>query len=278
MSAFVGEYIGTAVMMLFISGAIGSVILKRSKVHGEGWLIIVLGVGIGVTFGVYCTYNISGAHLNPAITIALATAALFPWNEVFSYIVAQILGAMTGTFLAYLTYLGQWKYTEDKITNLAFFATIPEVENKVHNMITEIIATFILVFGILIIVENNVSSELFPILVGLLVMGIGCALGGATGYAINPARDLGPRILHAILPLPHKGKSHWDYVVVPILGPIIGGILGALTFNGFFKWNGFFTLMIILAALSILIISLGYCKTYKIEVKNYEKLKEELHE
>lgn len=276
MSPFLGEFIGTAIIMVFISGSIGSVILSRSKAQGSGWIVIVLGVGIGVAIGIYSVVNISGAHLNPAITIALASIGLFSWESVIPYIIAQILGAMTGTTLAYLAYFGQWKYTEDETINLAFFATIPEVENKIFNLLTEIIATFFLMFGLLVIIEHGVSSDFFPILIGVLIIAIGFALGGATGYAINPARDFGPRILHAILPLPNKGSSQWKYAWIPVFGPILGAVLGAITFHGFFRWNGTVTLIIVLVSLFTITLLLSKLYHRKDEHKNIVEIEKQV--
>lgn len=256
MSPFVGEVIGTMIIMIFISGAIGAVVLKQSKAHEAGWLVIVFGVGLGIAIAIYAVGDISGAHLNPAITIGLASIGAFPWSEVPQYILAQLIGAALGSTIAYLAYHPHWKKTENAELKLVFFATTPAVPNRFANVMTEMIGTFVLVFGILAIGVNEFTEGLNPLVIGFLLVAIGCSLGGPTGYAINPARDLGPRIAHALLPIPGKGKSGWDYAWIPIIGPIVGSVLGAITYDGLYNGKALLTLGgIVLIVLSLVVVS-----------------------
>jgi glycerol uptake facilitator protein len=174
--------------------------------------------------------RISGAHINPAVTIALAAVGKFPWSDVPLYIVGQFIGAFIGAVLVWLAYYPHWAETPDPALKRAVFCTAPNIRNYPLNFITEVIGTFMLVFGVLAIVANNLPAGWVPLLVGFLVWAIGLSLGGPTGYAINPARDLGPRIAHAVLPIPGKGDSDWGYSWVPVVGPIVGGLIGALLF------------------------------------------------
>jgi glycerol uptake facilitator protein len=235
------EAIGTMMLVLLGNGVVANVVLNRTKGQNGGWIVITAGWGIAVAVAVYAVGRISGAHLNPAVSIALATIGSFPWAEVPGYIGAQMVGAIAGAVLVWLAYLPHWGLTEDPGTKLAAFATGPAVRSTAANCITEIIGTAVLMFGILAIAANAqtlskpgdvdlsfvFSRGLQPLLVGVLVLGIGLSLGGPTGYAINPARDLGPRIAHAILPIAGKGSSDWEYSWIPVIGPIVGGIAGA---------------------------------------------------
>ena len=243
MEQYIAEFVGTAILILLGDGVVANVLLKNSKGEASGWIVITLGWGMAVAVAVYTVGAVSGAHINPAVTIALATIGAFPLVDVPGYIIAQLLGAIVGAALVYATYLPHWGLTDDPALKLAVFSTGPEVREFPKNLITEIIGTAMLLLGVLGItagaggaVGANASEELAglygngiaPLIVGLLVLAIGLSLGGPTGYAINPARDLGPRIAHALLPIPGKGSSDWEYSWVPVVGPIIGGILGAL--------------------------------------------------
>jgi glycerol uptake facilitator protein len=234
MSAFVAELIGTMLLIIFGAGVVAGVSLKNSKAQNGGWIVVTAGWGLAVAMAVYAVGDFSGAHLNPAVTIGLAAIGQFPWADVPGYIVAQFIGAIIGSAVVWLHYLPHWKATEDPATKLGVFATGPAIKHTLGNLMSEIIGTFVLVLGILAIGANQLADGLNPLLVGLLIVAIGLSLGGPTGYAINPARDLGPRIAHAILPIAGKGSSNWGYAWIPVVGPIIGGIMGALFYANFF--------------------------------------------
>ncbi|MDN9011143.1 MIP/aquaporin family protein [Brevibacillus laterosporus] len=231
MSPFVGELVGTMLLIILGGGVVGGVVLNKSKAQHSGWIVITIGWGLAVTMGAYAVGGISGAHLNPALTIALAAIDRFAWADVPLYIVAQMIGAFLGAVIVWLHYLPHWKQTEDKGAKLAVFATDPAIPNTLGNLLSEIIGTFILVFGILAIGANKFVDGLNPFVVGLLIISIGVSLGGTTGYAINPARDLGPRLAHCLLPIAGKGTSNWSYAWIPVVGPIIGGVLAALFYK-----------------------------------------------
>jgi glycerol uptake facilitator protein len=236
LSIFGAEVIGTAILILLGNGVVAGVLLNQSKAQNAGWIVITFGWGMGVMVGAYAVGQFSGAHLNPAVTLGFASIGTTEWSDVPEYLAGEFVGAFIGATLVWLAYLNHWGATEDPGLKLACFSTAPAIRNPVANMITEVIGTFLLVFGILAIVDNGapVETGLAALLVGLLVFGIGLSLGGPTGYAINPARDLGPRIMHAILPIAGKGDSDWSYAWIPVLGPIIGGVLGALAFDLFY--------------------------------------------
>jgi glycerol uptake facilitator protein len=235
-SIFGAETIGTAILILLGDGVVAATLLVRSKAENGGWIVITWGWAIGVMAGVYAVGQFSGAHLNPAVTFGNALIGNTEWGDVPEYLAGEFAGAMIGAFLVWAAYLNHWRITEDPGLKLAVFCTAPAVRNTVNNLITEIIGTFLLVFGILAFLAHEPPGEnaLIGLLVALLVLGIGLSLGGPTGYAINPARDLGPRIMHAILPIPGKGDSDWGYSWIPVVGPLIGGGLGALAFDLFF--------------------------------------------
>ena len=249
MNPYIAEAVGTMILLLLGNGVVANVLLSRSKGQNSGWIVITIGWGVAVTIGVYSVGRISGAHLNPAVTIALATIGSFPWGNVPGYVAAQLIGAWLGALLVWLAYLPHWPLTEDAGAKLAVFSTGPAVRHPAANFVTEAIGTAMLLFGVLAIGANAegwaqagdvdlsqvFSRALQPLLVGILVLGIGLSLGGPTGYAINPARDLGPRIAHAMLPIAGKGTSDWAYAWTPVVGPIAGGIAGAAlyTFVGF---------------------------------------------
>jgi len=240
MGVYLAEFLGTLILILLGDGVVANVVLKKSKGEGGGWIVITAGWAFGVAVAVYITGWVSGAHINPAVTIALAVVGNIEWNIVPGYIIAQMLGAFTGAVLVYLAYKDHFAVTEEKDNKLGIFCTIPAIKNLVSNAITEIIGTVMLMIGVLGITnEHNDLGALSSLLVGLLVFAIGLSLGGPTGYAINPARDLGPRIAHAILPIPGKRDSDWGYALVPIIAPIIGGILGAFIYKFFLlNWGG----------------------------------------
>jgi glycerol uptake facilitator protein len=240
MSPFLGELLGTAILIIFGDGVVANVVLARTKGHDSGWIVITAGWAIAVTIAVYSVNAISGAHLNPAVTIALAAVGTIPWSQVPSYVSAQIIGGFLGAIIVWLTYLPHWKETADPAAKLAVFCTGPAIRNPGANILSEVIGTFALVLGLLTVLSpgnlvpgSDLAKGLSPVLVGAIVWGIGLSLGGSTGYAINPARDLGPRLAHAVLPIPGKGGSDWGYAWVPIVGPIIGGVLGAFAYNLF---------------------------------------------
>ena len=207
MNVFFAELIGTALLILLGNGVVAGVLLKNSKAEGAGWLVITVAWGLAVTFGVYAVGAVSGAHLNPAVTIALAATGAFEWAQVPVYIIAQMLGAVLGACLVYLHYLPHWAKTDDAGLKRAVFCTAPAERHTIGNFTSEFIGTFVLMFGLSALGANKFAEGLNPLAVGALVLSIGLSLGGTTGYAINPARDLGPRIAHALLPIPNKGDS-----------------------------------------------------------------------
>lgn len=228
---FLGEVVGTCLLVLIGDGVVAGVLLNKSKAQNSGWVVITWAWAMGVMVGVLGSLAVSGgvAHLNPAVTLGLAAADLgVEWGDVPTLIAGQFVGAFIGAILVYLAYLAHWGETEDPGLKLAVFSTGPAIRNTAANLITEIIGTALLVFGVVAIGQNDAANALGFLIVGLLVLGIGMSLGGPTGYAINPARDLGPRIIHAILPIPGKGGSDWVYSWIPVIGPVIGGIAGAL--------------------------------------------------
>ncbi len=236
MSIFTAELIGTAILILLGDGVVAAVLLSESKAQNSGWIVITFGWGIAVAVAVFAVFDFSTAHINPAVTIGLAAIGLTPWADVPLFIAGQFAGAMIGAGLVYLAYLPHFAATEDPGLKLAVFATGPAIRQTVPNIITEVIGTFLLVLGVLSVTSNQglAASGLGPLLVGFLVVGIGLSLGGPTGYAINPARDLGPRIMHAVLPIPGKGTSDWGYAWIPVLAPIIGGVMGAFAWYSLF--------------------------------------------
>lgn len=235
MTPFWGEFIGTMLLILLGDGVVAGVLLKGSKSEGAGWIVISLAWGLAVVMGIYAVGQISGAHLNPAVTLGLAAEGSFPWEKVPGYLLAQLLGAIVGAKLVWLHYLPHWSRTEDQSAKLAVFCTGPAIRSTWSNLLSEILGTFVLVGGVLFIGANKFTDGLNPIVVGALVVAIGMSLGGTTGYAINPARDLGPRIAYALLPITGKGGSDWGYAWIPVVGPIIGGMLGAAFYCAAFK-------------------------------------------
>jgi glycerol uptake facilitator protein len=236
LSIFGAEVIGTALLILLGNGVVACVLLNLSKGQNAGWIVITFGWGMGVMVAAFAVGQFSGAHLNPAVTIGFWVAGTIDGSDVPAYLAGEFVGAFIGAILVWLSYLDHWRETEDPGLKLACFSTAPAIRNPLSNMITEIIGTFVLVFGILAFFNNQATADtgLGPLIVGLLVLAIGLSLGGPTGYAINPARDLGPRIIHAILPIPGKGSSDWGYSWIPVAGPIVGGIIAALAYKLFF--------------------------------------------
>ena len=237
MNNFLFELIGTAFLILLGDGVVANVVLNKTKGNNGGWIVITLGWSIAVFVGVFVSAAQSGAHLNPAVTIGLAVADKFDWALVPTYIAGQFTGAMIGAFLVWVTYKKHFDETADADAKLAVFCNSPAIPNIPFNLATEIIGTFALVFGVLYIAGAHINDvevklgSLDALPVALLVLGIGLSLGGPTGYAINPARDLGQRIMHFILPIKDKGSSGWGYSWIPVVGPVIGGILAALVFK-----------------------------------------------
>jgi len=234
MSPYVAEFFGTMVLILLGNGVVAGVILKGTKSENAGWLTIVIGWGLAVTLGIYAVGRISNAHLNPAITVALWAAGDFEANLVLGYILAQFAGAFAGAVLVWLHYLPHWKVTDNAATKLAVFSCAPAIRSTIPNLVSEIIGTMVLVTGVLFIGANKFADGLNPLIVGGLITSIGLSLGGPTGFAINPARDFGPRVAHFLLPIPGKGSSDWSYSWIPIVGPLIGGLLGALLYKVLF--------------------------------------------
>ena len=231
MQTFFAELIGTALLILLGNGVVAGVVLRGTKNENAGWIVITFGWALAVTFGVYAAGKVSGAHLNPAVTLALAATDQFDWAKVPLYLTGQLLGAMLGAGLVYLHYWPHWARTEDPGAKLAAFCTAPAIRHTTSNVLGEFIGTFVLLFGLSALGANEFAEGVNPLAVGALVMAIGLSLGGTTGYAINPARDLAPRIVHALLPIPGKGGSDWDYAWIPVLGPILGGICGAAAYQ-----------------------------------------------
>jgi len=237
----IAEFIGTALLIILGDGVVATVLLKGSKGQNAGWVAITAGWGLAVFVAVFSVARVSGAHLNPAVSVGMAIAGHFPWSSVPAYILAQLLGAMFGAAVVWIAFLPHWKITEDPDLKRAVFCTAPAIRNAPSNLSCEIIGTFVLLFCIFCMKGASAaptSDSVYPIdlgalgalPVGLLVWAIGLSLGGPTGYAINPARDLGPRIAHALLPISGKGGSDWSYSWIPILGPLIGGSLAAVLY------------------------------------------------
>jgi glycerol uptake facilitator protein len=244
MEAFVAELVGTCILVILGDGVVANVVLARTKGNQSGWIVITAGWGLAVAIAVYSVGRISGAHINPAVTIGLAAIGQFPWANVWAYVLAQLVGAFLGAVVVWISYRPHWAATDDAEAKLGVFATGPEIRSPGANLVTEMVGTAVLVFGVLAIAANagemtagtvDLSSVfatgINPLLVGVLVWSIGLSLGGPTGYAINPARDLGPRLAHALLPIPGKGRSDWGYAWVPVVGPLAGGVLGAVAFQ-----------------------------------------------
>ena len=238
MSRYLAELIGTMILVVLGDGVVGNVVLNRTKGQNSGWIVITAGWAFAVTIAVYAVSSISGAHLNPAVTIAMATIGKFAWADAPGYIAAQVAGGVLGGVVVWLAYLPHWAATDDPDGKLAVFCTGPAIRSAGANFIAEVIGTTVLVLALLTVLSpanlvpgSDMAKGFGPALVGVIVWSIGLSLGGATGYAINPARDLGPRIAHALLPIAGKGGSDWGYAWIPVAGPIFGGVLGALAYR-----------------------------------------------
>jgi glycerol uptake facilitator protein len=240
MSIFLAELIGTMILILLGDGVVANVLLNKSKGQNSGWIVITAGWGFAVAVAVYTVGFISGGHINPAVTIGFAVVNPILWPLVPAYLAGQFIGAFLGAVLVWLAYLPHWAETESTGLKLAVYSTAPAIRNYGLNLLTEIIGTFMLMMGVLGIfnVKNTIGSGVGPYAVGILVFAIGLSLGGPTGYAINPARDLGPRIAHFVLPIAGKGDSDWGYSWVPVVGPIIGAVIGALVYQALFGVMG----------------------------------------
>jgi glycerol uptake facilitator protein len=250
MHACIAEVLGTALLILLGNGVVANVVLDKTKGHGSGWIVISFGWAMAVFVGVWCAGPISGAHLNPAVTLGLATAGEFPWNNVAGYVAAQMCGAILGAVLVFLFYRPHYEVTADPDAKLATFCTAPAIRRPSANLACEVIGTTVLVLAVLLAVEPSIDlgqplatggspapkiglGTLGALPVGLLVLSIGLSLGGTTGYAINPARDLGPRIAHSLLPVPNKRDSDWSYAWIPVAGPLLGALAAALIASAF---------------------------------------------
>lgn len=225
----IGELLGTAMLVLLGNGVVAGVVLNKTKNNNAGWIVITIGWALAVTISVFTFGKLTpGAHFNPAVTLAMAVAGNIPWSSVVPYIIVQFLGAFLGQLIVWQMYKPHYDDTEDPGSVLATFSTGPAIYDKTANYISEIVGTFVLVFTILSIGLHELAPGLGPVIVGGLILSIGLSLGGTTGYSLNPARDLGPRIVHHFLPLKNKGGSDWGYAPIPVLGPIIGAVLAAL--------------------------------------------------
>lgn len=232
MTPFVAELTGTAILIILGDGVVANVVLNKTKGNNGGLISITFGWAIAVFVAVYATAAVSGAHLNPAVTVALASIGKFDWALVPGYLLAQLLGAMLGAFLVWLVYRQHFNGTEDADTKRAVFCTGPAIKNPIDNILSELIGTFVFILAVLFITKSQSSlGALDALPVALLVLGIGLSLGGTTGYAINPARDLGPRIMHTLLPIHNKGGSDWWYAWIPVVGPLVGAVLAAWVYQ-----------------------------------------------
>lgn len=246
MSETVAEFIGTAILILLGNGVVANVLLRSTKGNDAGWLVICAGWGCAVAVAVMCVVDISGAHLNPAVTLALAVAGKFSWVNVPGFVAAQVLGAMAGAGAVYVFYKPHYDATKDPDLKLATFSTAPQIRSFTNALFSEVVATFVLVYAVLMVVGPSFPSTTpggkdvlvglgslgaFP--VGIIVLSIGLSLGGTTGHAINPARDLGPRLMHQMLPIRDKRDSDWSYAPIPVIGPLVGGLLAALLYRLF---------------------------------------------
>lgn len=242
---YLSEFVGTMLLLILGDGVVANVVLAKSKGQGGGWIVITAGWGFAVALAVYAVGRISGAHINPAVTLGLASIGAFDWQHVPGYVIAQMLGAFAGAVVVWLAYLPHWRETPEADAKRAVFCTAPAIRHTPSNFLCEFIGTAVLLFGVLAIGANVADFQkagdidlsavfingIAPMVVGILVFGIGLSLGGPTGYAINPARDLGPRIAHALLPIAGKGHSDWGYAWLPVLAPLAGGVTGAWLFR-----------------------------------------------
>ena len=235
MSPYLAEFLGTMLLIVMGNGVVAAIVLRGTKAENAGWLPIVMGWGLAVTLAIYAVGRISNAHLNPAVTLALYVNGKFAGEQVLGYILSQFAGAFTGGVIVYLYYIPHWEHTSDPATKRAVFCTAPAIRSLASNVFSEVFATAILVLALSFIGVNKFADGLNPLVIGGLIVAIGLSLGSTTGFAINPARDLGPRLAHFILPIPGKGDSDWGYAWVPVVGPLIGGLLGAWLYNVLFQ-------------------------------------------
>lgn len=250
----VAEFFGTTSLLIFGTGVVANVVLKGTKGNNSGWIVIAFGWGLGIALSVYAINYITGAHINPAVTFALLVDGQMELGTALGYMAAQLVGAGVGSALIFYMYYPHFKAEEDPGTKLAVFSTSPAIRHTPSNFFSEVLGTFMLLFGIqgIFAAGNGVGGDLGPLLVGLLVTVIGLTLGGTSGYAINPARDLGPRIAHFLLPIPGKGSSDWNYSWIPVVGPLVGGALGLLSYHAIFSGAELGTLFIMLAVFVVL--------------------------
>jgi glycerol uptake facilitator protein len=234
MSPYLAEFLGTMLLIVMGNGVVASVVLRGTKAENAGWLTIVFGWGLAVTLAIYAVGRISQAHLNPAVTLAFFVNGDFPGDQVAGYMLAQLAGAFAGAVIVYFYYILHWERTTDPATKLAVFSTAPAIRSVGANLFNETFATMVLVLALQFIGANNFADGLNPLVIGGLIISIGLSLGSTTGFAINPARDLGPRMAHFVLPIPGKGSSDWSYAWVPVVGPLAGGLIGSWLYNVLF--------------------------------------------
>ncbi|MDZ5253489.1 MIP/aquaporin family protein [Clostridium sp. LIBA-8841] len=234
MATLLAELIGTMLLIILGDGVVANVVLRKTKGNSSGWIVITTGWALAVVIPAALFTSVSGALFNPALTIALAIVGQFSWAQVIPYIIAQLLGAFLGAVVVYITYYNHFEETEDQNSKLGVFCTIPEIEDHKINFLTEFVGTFVLAFAVLGIGAQNIDYGVKVIIIGCLIWAIGLSLGGPTGYAINPARDFGPRLAHFLLPIPRKGGSKWEYAWIPVVAPILGAICGALVYVNIF--------------------------------------------
>lgn len=228
---FLGEFLGTALLILLGNGVVAGVVLPKTKNHDAGWIVITAGWGLAVAIAAFAVSSLSPAHLNPAVSLAMALNGSLPWASFGSYVVAQFLGAMFGQILVWLMYKPHYDAAEDPAAILGTFATGPALRDNVSNLISEILGTFVLVLTLLAMGTANIAAGVSTLSVAALIIGIGLSLGGTTGYAINPARDLGPRLVHSLLPISNKGDGDWSYAWIPVVGPLLGAVLAVLVYG-----------------------------------------------
>jgi glycerol uptake facilitator protein len=276
MTAFWGEVVGTAILIYLGGSVCAGATLKKSFAYNAGWFAIQFAWGLAVTLAIFTVGKYSGAHLNPVFTLVFAFSGDFPWEQVPGYIIAQLLGTMIGAAGVYLQFLPHWKETKDPKAILGIFATSPAIRHTFSNILSEILATFILVLGILSIGANKFTDGLHPLAVGFLIITLGLSLGGSTGAALNPARDLGPRIMHFLLPIPGKSDSDWQYAWIPVVGPLLGGCLGGFFYNGVFHGKMISQLLITLG-LTALVLILSYLSGMQKQKIIEQKIKAEQH-
>ena len=233
MKEIFGEFLGTLILLLLGNGVVAGVVLPKTKSHNSGWIVITMGWGIAVAIAAFVSGNLGPSHLNPALTIGVALKGDLPWASVLPYILAQFAGAMVGQFLVFLQFKPHYLAEENPANVLGTFSTDPAIKDTFSNLISEILGTFVLVLTIFALGLYKLQAGIGTFAVGTLIVGIGLSLGGTTGYALNPARDLGPRIMHSLLPIPNKGNGDWSYAWIPVVGPIIGAVLAVLVFGLF---------------------------------------------